>query len=201
MIYPLHPIERFNKNRPIFWEDFLTDDDINKILAAPEWLQATEGKIGNSVEEGPRLDKSIRSSELGWYYPNANNQEIWYKIQKTIIRVNNEFFGFDLTGMYEPAQLGIYKAEQEGHYNWHIDAGTSRLAAPRKLSMALQLNDPTEFEGGLLQVKVDRDETVNLELRRGRAWFFPSWMIHRVTPVTKGVRRSLVLWIGGPELK
>jgi PKHD-type hydroxylase len=72
---------------------------------------------------------------------------------------------------------------------------------PRKLSMSLLLSDPSEFEGGEFEVKTDSDIPINLEQKRGRAWFFPSWALHRVTPVTKGVRKSLVLWVGGPPFK
>jgi PKHD-type hydroxylase len=74
-------------------------------------------------------------------------------------------------------------------------------AAPRKLSMAMLLSDPSEFEGGEFQVKTTSDDVQTLEVKKGRAWFFPSYMLHRVTPVTKGVRRSLVLWVGGPQFK
>jgi PKHD-type hydroxylase len=63
------------------------------------------------------------------------------------------------------------------------------------------LSDPSEFEGGQLEIKVNNDDPVTLEQKRGRAWFFPSYVLHRVTPVTKGPRRSLVLWVGGPEFK
>jgi PKHD-type hydroxylase len=67
--------------------------------------------------------------------------------------------------------------------------------------MSLLLSDPNEFEGGELQVKPDSDDIKFLEQKQGRAWFFPSYTLHRVAPVTKGVRRSLVLWVGGPPFK
>jgi PKHD-type hydroxylase len=67
--------------------------------------------------------------------------------------------------------------------------------------MALLLNNPEDFEGGEFQVKADSDVSKNLELKKGRAWFFPSWVLHRVAPVTKGVRKSLVVWAGGPSFK
>ena len=98
-------------------------------------------------------------------------------------------------------QLGVYQGGEKGHYDWHIDATPVDSCAPRKLSMALLLSDPTEFEGGEFQVKVAKDVTDTLECKRGRAWFFPSYVLHRVAPVTKGVRRSAVLWVGGPEFR
>jgi PKHD-type hydroxylase len=67
--------------------------------------------------------------------------------------------------------------------------------------MAILLSDPSEFEGGEFQVKADSDEAKTLECKKGRAWLFPSYTLHRVAPVTKGVRRSLVLWIGGPAFR
>ena len=67
--------------------------------------------------------------------------------------------------------------------------------------MVLSLSEPSEFEGGLLQVKIDNDEPKTLELKKGRAWFFPSYVLHRVTPVTKGIRKSVVIWVGGPAFK
>ena len=67
--------------------------------------------------------------------------------------------------------------------------------------MALLLNDPSEFEGGKFKIKTNSDSEQELELKKGRAWFFPSWTLHKVTPVTKGVRKSLVVWVGGPSFK
>jgi PKHD-type hydroxylase len=63
------------------------------------------------------------------------------------------------------------------------------------------LNDPKEFKGGDFQLMVDSDTPVTVEQKKGRAWFFPSYTLHRVTPVTEGERKSLVLWIGGPAFR
>ena len=67
--------------------------------------------------------------------------------------------------------------------------------------MALLLSDTSEFEGGNLQLKIDSDKEINVIQRKGRAWIFPSYILHRVTPVTRGVRKSLVIWAGGPKFK
>jgi PKHD-type hydroxylase len=118
-----------------------------------------------------------------------------------VAEVNRQYFHFDLTGFYEPMQLGVYTGDTGGHYGWHTDSSSQDSGVPRKLSMVLLLSEPSEFEGGEFQVKTTSDEAQTLELKRGRAWFFPSYTLHRVTPVTKGVRRSLVLWVGGPPFK
>jgi len=196
----IFPKNIINSTNFAYWENFLTEDDINKINYLPEWYNLNKGKIGgaNNVEN---LNLNIRSTDISFINFTQETKEIWFKISETISEVNSRFFNFNLTGCYEGAQLGLYTEENKGHYNWHIDASSSDRNVPRKLSMVLSLSDPDEFEGGLLQVKIDSDEPKTLELKKGRAWFFPSWVLHRVTPVTKGIRKSLVIWVGGPAFR
>lgn len=181
-----------------YWEGFLSKEDIDTLLALPQWHQKIDAKVGEG--EGFK-DKKARTSEVAWFLPCEKTKHIWEKIISTVAQVNNQFFHFDLTGCYEPAQLGLYKAEDNGHYNWHVDGMGTSVTVPRKLSISLLLSDPTEFEGGELQLKTTDDEAVTVEQKQGRAYFFPSYTLHRVAPVTKGIRRSLVLWVGGPPFK
>ena len=68
----------------------------------------------------------------------------------------------------------------------------------RKLSMTLLLNNPSEFEGGELQIAGTNNTKL---MKQGHATIFASFLQHQVTPVTKGVRRSLVMWFGGEPFK
>jgi PKHD-type hydroxylase len=70
---------------------------------------------------------------------------------------------------------------------------------PRKLSLVLLLTETSQFEGGDLQLFTNEIQTP--EQLRGRVIGFPSYMSHRVTPVTKGQRKSLVCWVGGPHFR
>jgi PKHD-type hydroxylase len=202
MIYSISPLNAPGKDNCAFWDGFLTNDQINEILSYPEWLSMTNGRIKGEQEAGT-VDHTIRNSRISWLNLDENTQELWSVLSDTVGKVNSEFFQFNLTGMYEPIQLSLYSAENEeqGHYSWHTDMNMIDRTVPRKLSMSLLLSDPSEFEGGELQVKTTSDEEITLDQEKGRAWFFPSWVLHRVTPVTKGVRRSLVLWVGGPAFK
>lgn len=194
LIWNIAPFSSPGKDNFCYWEGFLDDNDINHILSRPEWHKYQEAQVGEG-EGSTNLEK--RRTNVSWMFPDDNNRHIWQKMSDAIWQANRQFFQFDIRGCYEGAQLGSYTAEDQGHYNWHTDAGLETTNVPRKLSMALLLSDPSEFEGGNLEVNVNGD-TIAVEQKRGRAWFFPSWMIHRVTPVTKGIRRSLVLWMGGP---
>ena len=200
MQYPIPPRNNFGQDISAFWEDFLTPEEINWILARPEWINNERASVGGQTGIS-NVNDNIRRSNVGWLPITSETHWLWEKMTHVIAEMNRRFFRFDLTGCYEPMQLGIYKDTDEGHYNWHTDAGMGDAAVPRKLSMSILLSEPSEFEGGEFQMKTFNDEPITLENKKGRAWFFPSYCLHRVAPVTKGVRRSLVLWVGGPPFK
>lgn len=196
MIYPIPPVNTFGKDNSAYWEGFLTDEEINYLTNVNNWSNITPAQIGSGV-----TNQNIRSTKISWLELSHENKDIWNKLAKVVAEVNSRYFHFDLTGFYEPIQLGIYTAEDKGHYDWHVDMFIGNKSVPRKLSMVLMLSDPSEFEGGELLLKSDSDKYTSLSMAKGRAWFFPSYMLHKVTPVTKGTRKTLVLWVGGPQFK
>lgn len=200
MIYPIPPRSIPGKDHLAYWEGFLSDEDINLLLAQPEWLNVQAGCVGGGGNTNI-VNEHVRSSSVAWVSFKPEIAHIWEKLANAVAEVNSRYFHFDLTGFHEPMQLGVYTEQQQGHYDWHIDAAPTDRHVPRKLSFAMLLSDPSEFEGGEFQVKTCNDEVQTLECKKGRAWFFPSYTLHRVAPVTKGVRRSLVLWIGGPAFR
>jgi PKHD-type hydroxylase len=199
MIFGIPPRDVPGKDFVAFWEDFLTDNDINRILAEPEWILSVNATIMDN--DTGTLDKNIRRSKISWLNLKNSNADIWQKITWAVSEVNRQYFQFELSGCYEPFQLGCYTAEEKDHYKWHTDMAPGANGVPRKLSMSLLLSDPSEFQGGDLEVMTGSDNIQKLELKKGRAWFFPSWVLHRVTPVTNGTRRSLVCWVGGPPFR
>jgi len=201
MIYPIEPRNPYGKDASAYWDNFLTDDEINQILARPEWLNSQKGEIGGQTNSNGEVNAEKRTTDISWLTCTPETVQLWHKISNVVAEVNRTFFHFDLSGCYEPMQLGIYKEGDGGHYDWHTDASMTDTKTPRKLSMSLLLSDPSEFEGGDLEIKPYSDTSMKLEMVKGRAWFFPSYVLHRVTPVTKGIRRSLVLWVGGPAFK
>lgn len=200
MIIPIPPRNPIGLDNYAYWENFLSNDEINLLLAQPEWLTVSEALVGGQSSQIVANPK-VRKSNISWLHGKPELQDIWIKIADTVAEVNRNFFHYDLTGFHEPMQLGVYQGDSNGHYDWHYDAAPNDSMVPRKLSMALLLSDPAEFEGGELQLMHDSITPTVVEQRRGRAWFFPSWMLHRVTPVTKGIRRSAVLWVGGPAFR
>ena len=111
-----------------------------------------------------------------------------------ISEANNNMWKFDLTHMRESIQYTEYY-EGGGQYDWHMDCGIG-IQAQRKVSVTVQLSHPDEYEGGDLQFMLGAGQIWAPRVQ-GAAVIFPSFFLHRVTPVTKGTRKSFVLWVGG----
>jgi len=169
-----------------------SDEELDAIIRI-----GTQTELEKGVTYGPVQDEKTRNSSVQFLYPNQFTNWIFARLTMAITEINQQFFQFDLTGINQGLQFTRYTAPGE-HYDWHVDRGY--LTATRKLSLSLQLNDPSEYRGGELQLKFGRkDMTVKNE--RGMITFFPSYTLHRVKPVTQGTRYSLVAWVEGPPFK
>ena len=141
---------------------------------------------------------SVRSSKVKWI---PQNQDWWWlyeKLSDMAVAANNELWNFDLSQIPEQIQYTEYHAPA-GHYDWHADIGPGMLSK-RKISITVQLSDPSEYEGGTLELFRGgsmEGPFIEAEKNTGCVFIFPSYMMHRVTPVTKGTRKSFVLWLGG----
>lgn len=189
----LNPINHYGSEDIVYVDNILSDDDIRFLSYHPSFTEAYAAMIGQRND----VNLEHRRTNIGWVDFSETNLPIWHKIAKAVSEINSQFYRINLTGFYEPMQLSEYSASFKGHYDWHTDGSKKDdKGVPRKLSMVMMLSEPDEFEGGELQVKAsDVDET--LEMKKGRAWFFPSYILHRVTPVTKGLRKTAVMWVGG----
>ena len=109
----------------------------------------------------------------------------------------NRDFAVDCAEIYN-IQFTEYRGDNSGHYDWHSDVSWGAdTQYDRKLSMSIQLSDPDEYRGGDFEL---RNSNPPEGLRdRGSVIIFPAYLLHRVTPVTAGIRLSLVTWIEGPR--
>lgn len=144
------------------------------------------------------VDASTRRSKVIWAGFEPANAWLYRRIGEAVSGVNAEHYRFDLTGIGEPIQLARYEAEQHGHYGWHQDYGVNDVS--RKLAVTVQLTDPNVYTGGELEIMVT-SKTLETGRERGLVIVFPAYQLHRVTPVEKGIRHSLVSWISGPPFR
>ena len=148
----------------------------------------------------------IRNSKNSWLHP------FWiYKEIKPFIEYSNKLSKWNLDyNIIEEFQFTKYEGNKKQHYSWHSDEDTEKeIGQPvRKLSTIIMLSDPKNFEGGDLEFynysppkrKNKILKTHHLK-QQGTIITFPSFVIHRVLPVTKGLRYSLVVWHKGPRFK
>lgn len=143
----------------------------------------------------PEKDTShIRQSEVMWI-PSDNKelQPVYNELINILLKVNHYYnFNIHTLETLQYAEYGI-----DGHFTWHCDGNyKSNENYNRKLSFSLLLSD--DYEGGDLEFFYQQ-EPVKVPLKKNDMVFFPSNLLHRVTPVTRGLRKSVVGWIGGPD--
>lgn len=181
------------------WKDGFSSEDVKKIV------ELGQARVpGKAIIGGYSPDQNyshVRRSLTSWIESSSETDWIYQRLSNIARNLNGQHFRFDLWGFGEHLQFTEYHGEDEGHYTWHIDSGVSGgNYGPRKLSVVLQLSDPSEYEGGNLQVQLGNEpQTISKSL--GLVAVFPSFVLHRVTPVTSGVRRTLVAWLTGPALR
>lgn len=181
---------------------FLPPHVVDKII---EYAQST-GKISAARLAGSAEGElnEIRRSMTMWMddYQNSFVKEIYQEFTDAVININNKVFEYNLTGI-ETLQYTEYHHDVKGTYGWHQDDDLrpGHSNSIRKLSFSIVLSDSNEHEGGEFQVKLNGDVNASIPLNKGDAVFFPSCILHQVTPVTKGTRRSLVGWVRGPNWK
>lgn len=180
----------------VTYQDAFTFGELDQAILQMDKIEKDCAKIG---DEG-QVTKTIRSSSVAWLSLNNESQWIYDRMAWVARLLNGQFYKFDLHGFFEDMQYTIYNGEEKNHYTWHRDTSLGSQSPPRKLSMILQLNDPTEYEGGDIEILTSHTpDTVTKQ--RGLITVFPSYTMHRVTPVTSGIRKTLVVWISGPAFK
>lgn len=182
----------------VFWEDGFTDLEIQQIINVCESRPSKDGEVGVSTETND-VDSKVRRSKISWLDFQQDSAWIYDKIAYIVRNLNGQYYKFDIHGFVEDMQYTVYDSSNQGHYDWHRDIG-NRQSAPRKLSFVLQLSDPGSYEGGDLEI-FSSLEPQKIKKQKGFAVMFPSYVLHRVTPVTSGVRRTLVVWVAGPAFK
>ena len=188
--WPLHG----NPQEDWAWrKDVFAPHELDTIIKMAESLEFVSGRTG--ADMGQKQDTVTRNSGVKFIFPNALTSWVFQKLAGAVIQTNEQFFNFDLSGFEQGLQLTRYDADGEQHYDWHIDRG--QQTGGRKLSLTVQLSDPNDYEGGNLELKYGTDNVV-ASRERGLITFFPSYVLHRVTPVTKGKRITLTYWALGP---
>jgi len=178
---------------PIF-----TPEQCKMIIEAGRSEPKRSAQVGNDKGiKGGVLDTETRTSHISWI-PFKKMPEMYKDIEKIMKATNGNHFGFDGMQITEMAQYTEYP--EGGFYEWHVDNDVNCQHEPpvRKISMTCLLSPENEFEGGDLELMAEGKVA---KIKQGHAIFFASFIRHRVKPVTRGIRKSLVMWFGGTPFK
>ena len=164
---------------------------------------------GRNIISDSEIDKKRRKSKVTW----VEKDWVYKLINPFMLEANKKSgWNFDITASESPQ---LTKYEKDDFFGWHIDGHSDSLSTydlpknkfldknVRKISMTILLND--DYEGGNFQFGFFNKGDVSIATpefsTRGSIIFFPSFIHHQVSPVTKGIRYSLVAWFLGPPFK
>ena len=153
------------------------------------------GETGESVVATTEKVTGYRSSNITWLQPGAESKWLYHRMGLLLLNANSRY-QFELAGLAEPLQYADYG--EGGYFEWHTDLGVQGTSG-RKLSVTVQISESDAYEGGDLEFISVKRRAIPRET--GTAIIFPSYLTHRITPVTRGRRRSLVAWAYGPPLR
>lgn len=170
------------------WQMFvgrINDGIINDIISEVD--KTEKAKTFNNADE------ELRSSRVSW----ITDKRVLNLLHDYVEIANRNAFNVHV---YKSASLQYteYHANENGHYDWHHDINwNENNGLDRKLSVTVQLSNSDEYEGG--DFEFGECQSPPKESRqKGTVLVFPSYLRHKVSPVTRGVRKSLVAWFEGP---
>jgi len=190
---PIIPIDLNVDQTNYYW--FKEGFSLSEIKSIEDLSMDFPFEKATTVSSNP--DSEARKSQIKWLHLNSKTDWVYDKIVNMAIEANTTW-KFNLHSIIDSIQYTEYY-EGGGQYDWHVDIGPKNISH-RKVSVTIQLSDSDEYEGGELELWTGSGYHV-MPRGKGVSTFFPSFTMHRVTPVTKGIRKSLVLWIGGEHYK
>lgn len=197
----------------IWYFSKLSEDIIDIFLRDFEKeIETSQGLVGNGSEVGI-IDEKIRKNKIGWV-----SDTNWFSslIYSYALKANRENFLYDIS-QFEGNTLQYTYYDNSNFYKWHTDSNLASLYLPtgnkeidtlktssefvRKLTVSVQLSDPSEYEGGELQIMDYGSKVYTVPKERGTVAVFDSRAMHRVRSIKSGERKSLVGWLVGPRWK
>ncbi|MCV0371450.1 2OG-Fe(II) oxygenase [Filomicrobium sp.] len=180
---------------PIEVANVFSPDECKKIISTTDEKAYADARL----IDGARQDNT-RRARITWLDDTDKDEWVFRRLLDTVSEANRHHFKFGLEEFSERMQVAYYGAETEAFFDWHIDIGDGQFARHRKLTIVTQLSEDDSYTGGDLETNADGN--VRRASRAcGTAMLLPSFVLHRVTPVTHNARYSLTLWAHGPEFR
>ncbi len=156
----------------------------------------SKGRTG-VAEKGTDTDSyETNNRDIAYIEPTNDSKWLYDLLFPLVEQANDAVFKFDIDTVTDPIHYVIYP-EDGGHLDWHMDIGSNAVNR-RKLAMTVQLSDPSDYDGGEFEIWMGGSSGfLQLPREKGDVIIFPSFLMHRVKPITRGQRKCLVFWTGG----
>ncbi|NBO29596.1 hypothetical protein EB118_19695 [bacterium] len=193
---PINPnnTENVQISSHFFWKNCADQSVINDFIRIGESLPEQDASIGE--ESSSSVNFRTRLSKLSWIHRNEDNKSLFEFLIDKIDRINYWHYGFNLTGL-EALQYTRYPLN--GHYDFHNDILMNKTKYCRKLSIVLSLSSLDEYQGGEFNLMPNGINPTQFRFDKGDLIAFPGWVPHKVDPITKGTRITIVSWANGPK--
>ena len=170
-----------------------TPEECDKVIALASNDYSHKASVGTDGEGSVALN--VRNVNKYSIHYTEENAWIFDKIARAVATANAEYYKYEIMGITHAIELLHYEGSEQGHYDWHADVGPGG-SSTRKISVSVQLTDSDKYEGGNLEVNCN-GQVLQAVKEKGSISLFPSYALHRVSPVTSGERWVLVIWIHG----
>ena len=170
------------------WSGALSDEQVAQIISNGE----KQAPVQAEIQAEGNVQTEVRTSTVRWLEDFGLRDMLFEYVKAANVRA----FNVDVWNSAE-IQFTEYHGTENGHYDWHYDVHwDGKTNSDRKISITVQLSDPSEYEGGNFEF---RDCETPEAKTKGSVLVFPSHLEHRVLPVTSGIRKSFVAWFYGPR--
>ena len=171
----------------VAWRGLFAPAELDALARQGDSLALEQAELSNRNDY-----RGIRETQVAWFNRAPETEAFYRRMEEIVLALNARFFRFDLSGLVT-FQYALYRGS--GHFDWHKDYGRDPSdpgQEPRKLTLSLQLSESSDYAGCDLEVRAGNViDTAPRE--RGTVIAFPANVLHRVTPITQGVRKALVI--------
>ena len=183
-----------------YWTDLINKEEIkniNNICKDKKDIFAIDRRTP-PLEKKDHIIKTSSVEHIMWLYLKSPLHNVW----ENWMEANQEYFGFDLYGIMDRTYVNynVYDSSNKGEYETHKDA-TPVVVSDIKLTAMVNISEEPYEGGDFCMLDNDKMKKIDVFVDSGSSIIFKSWIPHQVTPVTKGVRKTLSIWLLGPRLR
>lgn len=175
----------------IYKENFLSNKECDELIKTLDTDELTDGTIVGDYEDD-KVNQNVRQT----LNIDFHDENLFKRLNGAIKVANTQYFNYEIESI---DILRFLKYGIGGTYNWHTDYGRNQCSM-RKLTAIIQLSDGNDYEGGDFEFGItdsNGSDLVRGNKTKGCLLVFPSFLSHRVTPITKGIRCSIITWMEG----